>query len=54
MLFYHGELFHMASSRTTYRASGEAFAILNVDRSLDFPSAAESSVLLCLLTIRFY
>lgn len=36
MLFYHAELFHMASSSTTYCANEKAFAILNNDRSLDF------------------
>lgn len=42
MLFCHAELFHMASSSTTYCANEKAFAILINDRSLDFPELVKA------------
>lgn len=48
--FPRGELQNNAS----HEWERKAFAVLNDDRSLDFPSAAKSSILLCLLTTRFY
>lgn len=42
MLFYHAELFHMASSSTTYCTNEKAFAILINDSSLDFPELVKA------------
>lgn len=42
MLFCHAELFHMASSSTTYCANEKAFAILINDRSFDFPELVKA------------
>lgn len=42
MLFYRAELFHMASSSTTYCTNEKAFAILINDRSLDFPELVKA------------
>lgn len=41
MLIYHAELFHMASSGTTYCTNEKTLAILINNRSLDFPELVE-------------